>query len=266
MNPTLLHIWGPLSIHAYGLWIAIGASVAILLAKHDKKLKKIISFHDFLTVIQIIIVSGYLGGRILSLVSETSTAEDFWMIFKFWESGLSIQGTVIGAILTLFVYVKIKKIPFLSFIDRIAIYAALVQSFGRIGCFFAGCCYGKTTELAWSVVYNHPEHMAPLHVHLHPTQLYSSALLFLIFLFLYFYLGKKQTKPGIIFFSYLILISAERFIVDFFRNDQIWFESSSRVLEYFSINQWISLAIIFFGFSGIIFIKSFTQKKQNGSI
>ncbi len=254
MNPTLLHIWGPLSIHAYGFWIAIGACIAILLAKHDPKLKKIINFHDFLTVIQIIIISGYFGGRILSLISEKHTAEDFWMIFKFWEAGLSRQGTVIGATLALFFYVKIKKIPFLSFVDRITIYAVLVQSFGRIGCFFAGCCYGKITHGWWKVTYNHPEHMAPLHAPLHATQLYSSALLFLIFLFLYFYLNKKQTKPGIIFFTGLVLINTERFIVDFFRADQVWFEKSG-ILECFSIHQWISLGIILFGLCGILLVQ-----------
>jgi phosphatidylglycerol---prolipoprotein diacylglyceryl transferase len=265
MNPTLLHIWGPLSIHAYGLWIAIGACLGIFIAKQDEKLKKIISFHDFLTVIQIMIITGYLGGRILCLLSETWQYQDLWLIFKFWESGLSVQGAIISIFIALYVYTKIKKISFLPLLDRIAMYSSLVHGFGRIGCFFAGCCYGKMTELPWSVVYNHPDHMAPLHTHLHPTQLYSSALSFLAFFFLYFYLDKQQTKPGTIFFTYLILISTERFIVDFFRADQTWFESTE-ILQYLSINQWISLGIIFFGFSGIIFIKSFTPKKQNGSI
>jgi phosphatidylglycerol:prolipoprotein diacylglycerol transferase len=262
MNPTILHIWGPLSIHAYGFWIAIGSCLGIFVAKHDEKLKKIISFHDFLTVVQIIVISGYLGGRILCLLSEDWQAKDIWLIFKFWESGLSVQGAIIGAFIALFSYAKFKKISLFPLLDRIAIYSSLVHGFGRIGCFFAGCCYGKTTELAWSVVYNHPDHMAPLHTHLHPTQLYSSALSFLTFIFLYFYLDKKQTKPGTILCFYLILISMERFIVDFFRADQTWFESSYGFLEYFSINQWISLAIIFFGLCGITFLQKRTPAKS----
>lgn len=258
MNPTLLHIWGPFSVHAYGLLIAIGACIGILIAKHDEKLKKIISFHDFLTVVQIMVISGFLGCRILSIASEQWDSEDFWMIFKFWEPGGSIQGGIIAIMITLFLYTKIKKISFFLLLDRLVIYSTLVHAFGRIGCFFAGCCYGKITQLPWSVVYDHPDHMAPLHTHLHPTQLYSSALSFLAFFFLYFYLDKKNTNPGTIFFTYLILISAERFIVDFFRNDQIWFESTG-ILQCFSINQWISLGIIFFGFCGILLAQKNNQ-------
>lgn len=255
MNPTILHIWGPFSIHAYGLLIAIGTCIGIIIAQHDLKLKKIINFHDFLTVVQIMVVSGYLGGRILCLLSESWQAHDIWLIFKFWESGLSVQGAIIAILFSLYTYAKFKKISLLPLLDRIAIYSSLVHGFGRLGCFFAGCCYGKPTNLPWSVIYKHPDHMAPLYAKLHPTQLYSSALSFLTFIFLYFYLDKKQTKPGTILFSYCILISLERFIVDFFRADQSWFESSE-ILQYFSINQWISLGIILFGLSGIIIIKN----------
>jgi len=259
MNPTILHIWGPLAIHAYGLLIAIGASIGMLIAKHDPKLKKIINFSDFLTAVQIMIISGYLGGRILCLISESLQSNDIWLLFKFWESGLSVQGAIISIFFSLYLYAKVKKISFLPLLDRIAIYSLLVHGFGRLGCFFAGCCYGKATTLPWSVVYNHPDHMAPLHIHLHPTQLYSSALSFLIFAFLYFYMDKKQLKPGIILCTYFILISTERFIVDFFRADQTWFENYS-FLNIFSINQWISLGIIFFGFCGIILLNFYHKK------
>ncbi|MBI2344516.1 prolipoprotein diacylglyceryl transferase [Candidatus Dependentiae bacterium] len=262
MNPIILHIWGPFAIHAYGFLIVLGICLGIFIAKHDAKLQKIISFHDFLTVIQIMVLSGYLGGRILCIVSESWEAENIWLIFKFWKSGLSIQGGIISIAISLYFYAKFKKIPLFQFLDRIALYSPLVHGFGRLGCFFAGCCYGKETTLPWSVIYNHPDHMAPLHTHIHPTQLYSSALSFLTFAFLYFYLDKKQIKPGTILFSYLILISSERFIVDFFRADQTWFESTN-FLQYLSINQWISLAIIFFGVSGVVFLyRDFLYPKE----
>jgi phosphatidylglycerol:prolipoprotein diacylglycerol transferase len=262
MNPILVHIWGPFSIHAYGFLIALGACVAVLLAKHDQRLKQIISFQDFLTAVQLIVVFGYLGGRILCLLSETWEGNDeLWSIFKFWEPGLSIQGAIIGSGIALFCFVKIKKIRFLSFIDRIAIYAPLVQSFGRLGCFFAGCCYGQKTDLAWAITYTHPEHMAPLSIPLHPTQLYSSLLLFLTFLLLFFYVQKKQLRAGTIFFLYLILVSAERFIIDFFRWDQTW-AAGKGIISVFSINQWISLAIIIFGLVGISRLYCFTKSKK----
>jgi phosphatidylglycerol:prolipoprotein diacylglycerol transferase len=263
MNPTLLHIWGPFSIHAYGFLIALGSCVAVFLAKYDQKLKRICSFEDFLTAVQLIVVFGYLGGRILCLTSETwQGGHELWTIFKFWEPGLSIQGAIIGVAITLFSFVKIKKIDFFPFIDRIAIYAPLVQSFGRLGCFFAGCCYGQQTNLCFAVTYNHPDHMAPLNIPLHPTQLYSAGLLFLIFLLLYFYVQKKNVPAGFIFFLYLILVSTERFIVDFFRWDQTW-TTNEGFLAIFSINQWISLGIITFGLLGTLALYFFTKHKKS---
>lgn len=260
MNPVLVHIWGPLSIHAYGFFIALGALLAVLLAKHDKKLASITPFDNFLTSVQLITFFGYLGGRILCLISEPGE-KDITSIFKFWEPGLSVQGAIIGAIGSLFIFVKIKKIDFLPFIDRISIYAPLVQSFGRLGCFFAGCCYGQKTNIFWAVTYDHPEHMAPLNIPLHPTQLYSSALLFLSFLILFFYVQRKKLPKGFIFFIYLILVSSERFIVEFFRWDQSWI-SSVGFLSILSINQWISLSIISFAMVSMITLHFFRKYKK----
>lgn len=262
MNPILLHIWGPFSIHAYGFFIALGACLAVLLAKYDKKLQKICSFEEFLTAVQLIILFGYLGGRLLCLASESwQSSDEIWNIFKFWEPGLSVQGAIIGVAITLFYFVKIKKIDFFPFIDRIALYTPLVQSFGRLGCFFAGCCYGQKTNLPWAVTYTHPDHMAPLNIALHPTQLYSATLLFLIFSLFYFYIQKKNLPAGTIFFLYLFLVSTERFIVEFFRWDQAWITDQG-VLKIFSINQWISLGIIIFGLLGIMTLYTLTKHKK----
>ena len=265
MNPILLHIWGPFSIHAYGFFIALGACLAVLLAKHDQKLKKICSFEDFLTAVQLIVLFGYLGSRILCLISEPHEDSQIASIFKFWEPGLSVQGGIVGAAIALYLFVKVKKIPFFPFVDRIAICTSLVQGFGRLGSFFAGCCYGQKTHLPWAVTYSHPDHIAPLNITLHPTQLYSSALLFLTFLLLYFYSQRKNLPPGTIFFLYLILVSCERFIVDFFRWDQVWITNQG-FLSIFSTNQWISLGIITFGAIGITTLYFFTKHKNNGFI
>lgn len=262
MNPILLHIWGPFSIHAYGFFIALGTCFAVLLAKHDQRLKKICTFEDFLTAVQLIVVFGYLGGRILCLTSEAlENNDEFWTILKFWEPGLSVQGAIIGATIALFSFVKIKKISFFSFIDRIAVYAPLAHGFGRIGCFFAGCCYGQLTNAWLAVTYTHADHMAPLNIPLHPTQLYSACLFFLIFSLFYFYVQKKNLPTGTIFFLYLILASSERFIVEFFRGDQTWMTNQG-ILSVFSTNQWISLAIITIGFLGIATLYLFTKHKK----
>ena len=222
------------------------------------------SQHDLAVSLQYMILGGYLGGRFLCMLSEDISYQNFALLFKFWEPGFSILGTIIGIVVTMFAFLWYKKIPILTYSDRIAIYAPLVQSFGRLGCFFAGCCYGQTTNAWWSVIYRDPEHMAPLHIALHPTQLYSSAILFIIFLLLYFYLQRVAKKPGILLCSCLTLVSIERFTVDFWRWDRTWWASSGPV-SYLSTNQWIAVALCICAISGIIALKCF-PKKNYGSI
>lgn len=264
INPILLHLWGPLSIHAYGVCIAIGIIIALWLLRKDTKIQRLITTTDLATALQLMVVSGYLGGRILCLISEDTQSQDFWLLFKFWEPGLSILGCIIGIALTLFTFLWYKKIPVLAFTDRISIYSPLVQSFGRLGCFFAGCCYGQHTQAWWSIIYNHPEHMAPLGIALHPTQLYSAAILLCIFLFLYWFLQQRVQISGILTCSYLMLVSIERFVVDFLRWDRTWWQSSGP-WSYFSTNQWFAIGIFSTALCSIIILKS-SKKKSYGSI
>jgi phosphatidylglycerol:prolipoprotein diacylglycerol transferase len=121
------------------------------------------------------------------------------------------------------------------------------HAIGRLGCFAAGCCYGKPTTVAWSVVFKNPmaEQLAgtPLGVHLHPTQLYEASLEFLNFLFL-MWLGKRQRFVGEIFGTYLLLYGTERGIIEFFRGDPgrtMMFHDSV------SLMQLTSLVLIFTG-------------------
>jgi phosphatidylglycerol---prolipoprotein diacylglyceryl transferase len=100
--------------------------------------------------------------------------------------------------------------------------APLGHAIGRLGCFAAGCCYGKPTALPWAVTF-HSEAAArisgtPLNVGLHPTQLYEAAAEFLNFLLLV-WLGPKQRFSGQILGAYFILYGAERGVIEFFRGD-----------------------------------------------
>jgi phosphatidylglycerol:prolipoprotein diacylglycerol transferase len=243
MSPVLLHIWGPLAIHAYGLCIAIGVSITIWLLWRDQKLQKLISADDASVSLQIIIACCYLGGRITCLLTEPEIDFNLMSIIKFWEPGLSILGGILGAILGLCLFLYLKKIPMLPYMDRLAIYAPLVQAFGRVGCFFAGCCFGTCCNAWWAVTYRHPEHMAPLNIALHPSQLYSAVVLLTIFLYLYCYAQHHFKRPGMLLCNFLILVSLERFIVDFWRWDRSWWQYP-HVLTFLSVNQWIAVGII----------------------
>jgi phosphatidylglycerol:prolipoprotein diacylglycerol transferase len=96
---------------------------------------------------------------------------------------------------------------------------AFGQFVGRIGCFFSGCCYGKTCDLPWAVIFTHAESLAPKGVPLHPTQLYSALNSLLIFLVL---VGLKRIKgfEGQIFWAYVLLYAVTRSILEHFRGDE----------------------------------------------
>jgi phosphatidylglycerol:prolipoprotein diacylglycerol transferase len=98
---------------------------------------------------------------------------------------------------------------------------AIGHAFGRIGCFMAGCCYGKTTDLPWGVIFNHPETMAkPLAQALHPTQLYESLAEFMIFFFLLWF-RKRHKFRGQMVLTYFLIYDALRFFVEYVRGDRI---------------------------------------------
>ena len=96
---------------------------------------------------------------------------------------------------------------------------SFAQGCGRLGCFFAGCCYGRETDSWFSITFTHSD-FAPNGVKLLPTQLMSSAGDFLICGLLLLYAGRKP-KEGQVAAGYMVLYGIGRFIIEFFRNDDI---------------------------------------------
>jgi phosphatidylglycerol:prolipoprotein diacylglycerol transferase len=103
--------------------------------------------------------------------------------------------------------------------DVLAPALILAQGIGRIGCFMSGCCFGRPTELPWSVTFNNPNTLAPIGVSLHPTQLYHSFANFTVFFILFFLIVKRKHFTGQIVCLYLCLYSIARFFLEFFRGD-----------------------------------------------
>lgn len=241
MSRELVHIFGPLSIQSFGLIIAIGLALFTWLVKRHPRRKKLMNVQQFSEVLLIGVISGIVGGRLLYVMEEFHAMESFWDAISFWEGGFSILGSLIAVPIAATIYLKKNKIPILPFLDLVALYGPLLQSISRIGCFVAGCCYGKVCSLPWAITYTASNSMAPTHMPLHPTQLYSSAILFFIFLFMRFVASKWCTIPGQLIALYLFLASAERFTVDFWRANRELF--GSRHLAFFSVHQWLALGI-----------------------
>ncbi len=245
---TLLHIYGPIAIHSYGLMIAIGLLLFMFLLRKDPRYKAMHLEPHFSVIVMIGIIAAIIGGRLLFFFTHPEQLKTLFSFFAFYEGGFSILGSVIGVLVTLPAYLAYVKIPVIPFLDLVSIYGPLLQSVSRIGCFLAGCCFGVPTTAPWGVIYTDPHSIAPLYVCVHPTQLYSSILLMLIFAFQYFVGRKLFQKKGMLVCSYLFLIAFERFILDFWRGD--------RILDalHLSVNQYVALGIM--GAASIGFVLS----------
>ena len=209
---------GNITLHTYGLMTAIGILAAYFSAEYRAKKKGLPYEKVFGLVISCCIV-GYLCSKILYMITILPDLIQSPGIF--WSSlagGWVVIGGILGGILGGFLYCKWQKLAIWKFFDLGMASVALAQGFGRIGCFFAGCCYGAETDSWFSVTFKNSS-FAPNNVPLIPTQLISSALDFLLFFFLILYDKKWKKRDGEVLSWYLILYSIGRFILEFFRGD-----------------------------------------------
>lgn len=214
MKNELLRI-GPLTVYGYGFMIAVGILAAWYAAEYRAKKMKLAREHIFYLVIWCVI-GGFAGAKILFWMTEWKTfLENPGELLT--SEGFVVYGGIIGGILTGWIYCKVKKLRFLTYFDLMIPSIALAQGFGRIGCFLAGCCYGKETDSHLSVVFQNSD-FAPNHVALIPTQIYSSILDFLHF-FILLYVAKHKKAEGEVAACYLIFYSIGRFFLEFFRGD-----------------------------------------------
>ena len=262
MLPYLFQIYGPMYANCYGIAIATGIMVFAYFVNQDPRRAKILSSEQLNTMILWGTLVGVIGGRLLWVASNWPMS--CYEALELWEGGFAVLGSIIAILLFLPAYLRKNQIAIFPLLDLAAIYAPLLQSIARIGCFLAGCCYGMPTNLGWGVIYTHPDVAVPLELRylpIHPTQLYSSLILFVIFLLMHHVFSKYVTKPGQLLAIYLMLSSLERFLVDFWRADQEFFDLE--YLQILAIHQWVAFGI--FTSALTLFIYQNNRKQQNGS-
>ena len=206
---------GPVTVHGYGLMIAIGV-VAALLVGDKRATKRGMDGEIIYPMTVFAVVLGFLAARILFIFTEF---KDFLAnpMAYITGNGFVVFGGIIGGILTVIGYCKIKKVSAIDYMDLMAPSVALAQGFGRIGCLLAGCCYGRETTSPIGIVFSHSQ-FAPNGVKLLPTQIIMSAGDFVIAALLLLYASKNR-KKGQTSCVYVILYSVGRFFVEFLRND-----------------------------------------------
>ena len=209
---------GPFTVYGYGLMIAIGILVAYVTAEYRAKKHGLDPDKIFYLVIWAV-VGGFAGAKVLYFLTRLKDIMENPSVLLDLADGFVVYGGIIGGIFSAMAYCKIKKMPFLKYFDLVMPSVALAQGFGRIGCFLAGCCYGRETDSALGIVF-HNSSYAPNGVKLLPTQLISSGLDFLLCAVLIL-LDRKKKGDGQIAGAYLVLYSIGRFILEFYRGDLI---------------------------------------------
>ncbi|MDA8078427.1 MAG: prolipoprotein diacylglyceryl transferase [Nitrospiraceae bacterium] len=220
MFPVLIKI-GPFTLHTYGFLIAIGflvaLGIAVMRAKRAGLSPEKITDIGFYSLLAAIVGSRlFFVGQNWSFFSSRPLE-----IVKIWEGGLVFYGGVLLAVPTALWYTRKQGLPLWKTADVWAPSIAIGHAIGRLGCFCAGCCYGKPADsLSWAVTFTHPETLAIRGVPLHPAQLYESGAEFLNFLVLIF-LGRRASFDGRLFWVYILNYSIIRSVVEVFRGDEV---------------------------------------------
>jgi phosphatidylglycerol:prolipoprotein diacylglycerol transferase len=216
MHPILFK-FGPINIFTYGFFLALGFVSAILLAGREAK-RLGLPVGRFYDLCFYIIVASLVGSRLLYVLTELPHfLANPLQIFVLWKGGLIFHGGLVLAVAVAVFYMRRHQMPWRTTFDAMAVGMPVGQIFGRIGCFMAGCCYGKPSDLPWAVTFTHPETLCPLQEALHPSQLYESLLLIPVFGVLY-WLRTRKCFQGQLLLTYLLLAGSVRFLVEFFRN------------------------------------------------
>ena len=221
MYPILFRI-GSFPINTYGVFLALAflcaIFVAVRLAARDGLPKE--KIYDLCLWL---LLSSLVGSKLLMLFTEPEYRANPKLLFSldFLRSGGVFYGGLIGALLTGFFLMRRWKLPWWKTADACAPGIALGNFFGRQGCFSAGCCWGKPTTLPWGVQFTEAGHEitgVPIGVHLHPTQLYESFTMLIVFFFL-LWLHKKKKFSGQVILAYAVIYATVRFLIEFVRDD-----------------------------------------------
>jgi phosphatidylglycerol---prolipoprotein diacylglyceryl transferase len=247
MYPKLIES-GSFYVPTYGVLVALAFLIAIWITGRLGK-RFGLSYELVTNLAVYCALAGMIGAKLLMFVFDWKTyVEDPSQIFTFstLQAAGVYQGGLLLALATAYFYMRHMGMPKLLTSDVFAPGLALGHAIGRLACFSAGCCWGQACDRAWAVTFNNPDAHeltgVPLGVPIHPTQLYESGAEVVIFVFLYWFLGRPH-KTGSVIGLYLVLYSIVRFIVEFFRHHD-------QALPFggpWSLTQWICIVTLVIG-------------------
>jgi phosphatidylglycerol:prolipoprotein diacylglycerol transferase len=241
MHPILFEIRG-FPVYTYGVLLAaaylLGLQFALIRARtRGLDPNRVMDLGIW------IIISALAGAKLMLLVVDFDTFGRHpadWL--KLLRSAGVFYGGLIAAVVVALWYLRRHRMPMWTVTDIFAPGIALGHVVGRLGCLFAGCCFGRPTTVPWAITF-HNEYAGqnvgtPLNVPLHPTQLYEAGAELLILAFLLLTERRGQPFPGRTFWSYMLLYGVSRFLIEFFRGD------SRGTIGLFSTSQVVSLVVV----------------------
>jgi phosphatidylglycerol---prolipoprotein diacylglyceryl transferase len=241
MHPILFEIAG-FPIYTYGLLLAaaylLGLQFALVRAR-----SRGLDANRVMDLGIWIIVSALLGAKLLLLIVDrdkfsTEPAE----LLNLLRSGGVFYGGLIAAVAVALWYLRRHRMPVWTVTDVFAPGIALGHVVGRLGCLFAGCCFGRPTDMPWGITFHNTfaAHNVgtPIGVPLHPTQLYEAGAELLILGGLLLLERRGRSFPGRTFWSYMLLYGFSRFIIEFYRGDP------RGMVAMMSTSQFVSILIV----------------------
>lgn len=222
MHPILFEVGG-FPIYTYGVLMAAAYLLGLQFALARARARGL----DPNRIMDLgiwIIVSALVGAKLLLLVIEWEAyGTSPWELLTLVRSGGVFYGGLIAALLVSIWYLRRHRMPVWSVTDVFAPAVALGHVVGRMGCFFAGCCHGRPTDVPWAVTFR-SEYAAqnvgtPINIPLHPTQLYEAGAELFILGALLLTERKGRTFPGRTFWTYMFLYGISRFVIEFYRGD-----------------------------------------------
>lgn len=215
-----------LGFRAYGLILVLAVLAAATVAWFEAK-RKDKTVGTFLDVLLVALFGGLVGARVYHLVHQWQFySRNLLDAIKLWQGGLGIYGGILGGVVAIFIYTRVKKLDFLKWLDIAAVGLPLGQAIGRWGNFANREIYGLPTNLPWGI-YIAPGNRLPELIRFsrfHPLFLYESIWnigVFLAVLIVAKKFGSPSLRKGELFALYLGLYSLGRFWLEFLR-PEVW--------------------------------------------
>jgi prolipoprotein diacylglyceryl transferase len=255
-SPEMIEVGG-IPVRYYGLLFALGMILGYNIVKFIFNKEKVdIRYLDILLVY--IVVGTLVGARLghclfydfdyysqhlLEIIIPFQNVDGHYKFVGFM--GLASHGGAIGVLIAIGLFCKKYKVGFFWILDRIALGVPIAGAFIRFGNFMNSEIYGKPTDGSWGIIFANDD-MIPRH----PTQLYEAFgyILTGVFLYLLYRYGRVKNN-GVLFSYFLILMFSTRFILEFFKENQVEFENGML----FNMGQWLSVPFIIIGIAILVF-------------